>query len=607
MGSLFLIYEIQLRENFEAFSILKAGDLKVKTETISGLTNSIASGNEKDRESLKIEILEFDSIMDALFAGGKINGQTIETIPSTLDQSYKDVTQSWKKYREVAENIRQEPVFDQSAVESLNYVLENNGELLLQTDLLVKDLEGLDRNYNKHKEISIEIHELAKSIGQKALLISIGEQGDLQDQLKNERVLLDEGIGKLLETSQVSFGNTQEEFEILLALPKENSEALRRLDPLWEAVSLRVKVLEEKTIVSSEFENSQKGLQLQRGVLLLSIDEFLEGWNDELNKGVLQQQILIQILLGVDIVVFVAVFFLIRQSLNPLRIITQGLLKIKRGIYGEKIIYHSSDEVGDLINTFNKMSETIRRKQEEGKKIDQTKDEFLAMITHELKTPLVPIQGYVDILLGEHMGKLSEEQKERLKIIKSNSQNLLEIISDILDAQKLELGRLRIRKESLNVNETISKTRESLKPLIDKKEIQIKQSGPDTVIQHDSKRIGQVLNNLIRNSLNAVKRKTGTVEILTENLPSEIKLSVKDNGIGISPEKQKDLFKKFYQVDTSLTRENGGSGLGLAICKGIIEAHGGKIKFESFAESGTVFSFTLPKTSKQIENTLEIS
>jgi len=112
---------------------------------------------------------------------------------------------------------------------------------------------------------------------------------------------------------------------------------------------------------------------------------------------------------------------------------------------------------------------------------------------------------------------------------------------------------------------------------------------------HDSERIGQVLTNLLKNSLTAVKEKAGAIQINVGDYPSEVKISVKDNGIGIPADKQKDLFKKFYQVDASLTREIGGSGLGLSICKGIIEFHGGKIGVQSTPDIGTTFTFTIPK------------
>jgi signal transduction histidine kinase len=111
------------------------------------------------------------------------------------------------------------------------------------------------------------------------------------------------------------------------------------------------------------------------------------------------------------------VLLVIRQSLNPLGKISIALSRVKEGIYGEKIEYQSKDEIGELVNSFNIMSDTIKQKEVEAKKTDVAKDEFLSMITHELKTPLVPIQGYVDIILGEHLGKLTDKQKERLEVI----------------------------------------------------------------------------------------------------------------------------------------------------------------------------------------------
>lgn len=95
--------------------------------------------------------------------------------------------------------------------------------------------------------------------------------------------------------------------------------------------------------------------------------------------------------------------------------------------------------------------------------------------------------------------------------------------------------------------------------------------------------------------MNAVEKDSGKIEVILEDLPTEIKISVKDNGIGIPLEKQKNLFKKFYQVDTSHTREKGGSGLGLAICKGIINEHNGEMSMNSVPNEGATFSFTLPK------------
>jgi signal transduction histidine kinase len=293
---------------------------------------------------------------------------------------------------------------------------------------------------------------------------------------------------------------------------------------------------------------------------------------------------------------------IIRKSLLPLDIISKALSKVKEGVYGEKIEYSGTDEVGQLVTNFNIMSDTIKEKEEEAKKTDIAKDEFLAMITHELKTPLVPIQGYSDILLGEHLGKLTDKQKERIEIIKSSSETLLGIISDLLDAQKLDLGQLRMKKEIKNIKETINKAINSLLPEAQKNKIELSSNLLDLEIEHDPDRIMQVITNLIKNSLNAVQPNIGKIQVNMEELPKEVKIVIKDNGVGIPKSHQKELFKKFYQVDATLTRERGGSGLGLAICKGIIDNHMGKISLQSEINQGATFTFTLPKSTSHVKS-----
>jgi signal transduction histidine kinase len=243
------------------------------------------------------------------------------------------------------------------------------------------------------------------------------------------------------------------------------------------------------------------------------------------------------------------------------------------------------------------MSDTIKEKEEQTRKTEVAKDEFLAMITHELKTPLVPIQGYADILLSEHLGKLTDKQKERINIIKSSSETLLALISDLLDAQKLELGQLKMRKENTNIKDTIKSAIDSFFPQAQKNKIEIISKVDDCIIEHDPERIKQVIANLIKNSLTAIEPEKGKIEISMNNLPQEIQINIKDNGVGIPINKQGDLFKKFYQVDASLTREKGGSGLGLSICKGIMENHGGTITVKSTPNQETAFTFTLPKNT----------
>ena len=330
------------------------------------------------------------------------------------------------------------------------------------------------------------------------------------------------------------------------------------------------------------------------------------GSNFTVGSYELQIKSIVQGMLGADIVILFIVLFSYTRSLNPLKSLSGALARIKEGNYGDEIKYESNDEIGSIMGAFNEMSKDLQEKVEKAKQHEIARDEFLAMITHELKTPLVPIAGYADMMLKGHLGPITETQRERLEIIKTSSSSLFALISDLLDAQKLELGQLKFRKLVNNVKSSVIKSAElmELQAIVDK--IELTHDAKDNIfITYDDERIRQVINNLIKNSIKAVQPETGKVKVIVEEFPEEVKISVTDNGMGIPKEANDKIFKKFYQIDTSLTREKGGSGLGLAICKSIVEAHGGKIWFDSEVGKGTTFSFTLPKIPQTPPNEKE--
>ena len=411
--NLLLLYQAQQESTDESFTIIRAGDLKVKVETIASLASSIAAGNEGDRNSLQREIVEFDLFLRNLRMGGTIQGQSVAALPDNIIPNYDQVVESWHIYKNSAEQIKSTSVFNEDAVNSVNYVLEKNGEMALTTDSVVKESEDLGRDYNRHKEIAAQLHELSKGIGQNALLLSIGEEEGIRDVLHNQRITFEAGLRKLLQisTDDLDLASVGEKHENLEAIPRENSNAIRQLDPLWEAVQLRIVILETESLLSEEFGSAMKKLNNQRMMLISSLDNLLNSWNQIIQESSSQRGTVVQTLLVVDIAIFFLVILVVRQSLNPLGTITVSLSRVKEGIYGEKIEYHSKDEIGELVDSFNVMSDTIKQKVEEARKTDGAKDEFLSMITHELKTPLVPIQGYVDILLGEHLGKITAKQR----------------------------------------------------------------------------------------------------------------------------------------------------------------------------------------------------
>jgi PAS domain S-box-containing protein len=227
---------------------------------------------------------------------------------------------------------------------------------------------------------------------------------------------------------------------------------------------------------------------------------------------------------------------------------------------------------------------------------DKLKDEFSTMVSHELKTPLTPIKFNTEMLLEAGvLGTLNQDQLNSVKEIETNSIRLENLIADILYAQKLDMNRMVFDKKKFNSRDLIERISKNLLPLMQEKgiELEIKNSFAGDIFS-DENRIQQVIENLIKNSIDFVPEKGGKISIEIQNSHDFVTFSVRDNGIGIPKDKKKYLFKKFYQVDTSHTRKHGGTGLGLVICKGFVEGLGGEIWCESEEGKVTTFFFTIP-------------
>jgi len=253
------------------------------------------------------------------------------------------------------------------------------------------------------------------------------------------------------------------------------------------------------------------------------------------------------------------------------------------------VLYNASvykDDKGNVLGVFAAARDATQVKQ---------KDEFSAMVGHELKTPLVPILGYSELLLSGDMGKLTETQNNSVKTIFDNATRLLRLIQDILDVRKTELGKLNLDIRDVNAKEIIAQCLTAFKTTSQSKEITLVDNSQDIPLQCDFERIIQVINNLLSNAFKFTPQKYGKIEVGAKIDNDSVIFSVKDNGIGIPKDKQVNLFKKFYQVDTSIKRSALGSGLGLAICRGIIESHKGKIWLESEAEKGTIVYFSISR------------
>ena len=230
------------------------------------------------------------------------------------------------------------------------------------------------------------------------------------------------------------------------------------------------------------------------------------------------------------------------------------------------------------------------------KKLEKAKDEFVSMMTHELKTPLTPIFGYCDMLKEPGLlGNLNPVQLNSVNRISQSSRRLGRLIEEILEAQRLGMGNMKFDKHEFDVAKLMTEIYDDYIQFMKEKQIKIiNYTEEKLTLKSDRNRIRQVIDNMVFNSTDFMPEKDGEISIGAVRVEGEIVFHVKDNGIGIPQDELDKIFAKFYQVDTSHTRKHSGTGLGLAICKGIVEGLGGKIWVESELGKGTSFYFSIP-------------
>ena len=238
---------------------------------------------------------------------------------------------------------------------------------------------------------------------------------------------------------------------------------------------------------------------------------------------------------------------------------------------------------------------------------ERAKEEFISMISHELKTPLVPLKGYAQMLLRpKFMGgaQVNERQKNAIDAMNRSIEKLQALIDDVMDVYKLDMGKLKFSMTDTDITKLINDSILDLRPLTLNKKIDlVSDIEVNGTVFCDPHRVDQVLSNLIKNSIDFVPD-NGNGKIIVRaqkedyndsgNNINMILFTVEDNGIGINPEKADKLFQKFYQIDTGPTRKHAGTGLGLVICRGIIEAHGREIWVDNTRRIGATIKFTLP-------------
>lgn len=294
------------------------------------------------------------------------------------------------------------------------------------------------------------------------------------------------------------------------------------------------------------------------------------------------------------ILMFFAIYAMTYRLTKPLKQMSEATRLMAKGDFSKRIPVMSDDEIGELAISFNQMTNSLAR-------LESMRKSFVANVSHELKTPMTTIGGFIDGILDGTIEP--ERQKEYLAIVSDEVKRLSRLVESMLSMSKLESGEFAIRPELFDFRELLCTIVISQEQRIEAKKIQI--AGLDTIdsisVYADRDLIHQVIYNLVDNAVKFTDE-GGTISFRAERDAKNVRFSIRNTGKGIPEKELPFVFERFYKVDKSRSSNKNSTGLGLYIVKTIVKAHGGGITVKSKENVETEFSVTLPTAAKQKGN-----
>ncbi len=296
--------------------------------------------------------------------------------------------------------------------------------------------------------------------------------------------------------------------------------------------------------------------------------------------------------------------FRVRKKLyKPINVISTLSRNICNGDYSQDYLLvnevgNEADEISRLIGSFELMRDELKAKQEIEERLRKAEKELISCMSHDLQTPLSTIKAYTEAI-RDNVAQNEEEKKRYIEVILKKTNTMISMIKDLLTYSNSQLGQLPMEFSDVMMKGYFGPLLEELKNYAKQKDVELSYSLDDTdvVLHMDSKRMTQVLYNLVENSMKYMVKSQKKIEISVKVVEGTLNIKVQDNGIGIASEEILYIFDKFYRAEKSRTSSVPGTGLGLSICKYIMEQHGGEIWCESQIDVGSTFYLVMPLIS----------
>ncbi len=350
----------------------------------------------------------------------------------------------------------------------------------------------------------------------------------------------------------------------------------------------QLKVNQESEFYTKHIHVKENGNELGSFIIIFDLKSSNEFITENRNKT------LVLIIFEILISLFVS-YYTGNKLTRMLEILSIKAKEIGEGKDPQMPYLNKKDEIGVLANSMKKMKIHLDERRNNIFKMQKQKDNFFANMSHELKTPLNSINIISTVMLKNKNKNLNEQELKNIKIINNCGKDLLVLINDILDISKIEDGQIIINPKEFNFNDLYEEIVDMFKVSAKEKNIEFIYEKDESlkIVNNDEVRIKQILINLIGNAMKFTSK--GKVSLKITDLGENIRLIIKDEGIGIPKDKQKLIFKRFKQVDEGIARKYGGTGLGLAICDNLVKLLDGKIEVNSKLGEGSVFTVVIKK------------